>query len=260
MNVNNIFRGAIDGLKEHSGTILSGIAVVGVFVSTYFSGKAAVMVDHELDPDMDFKEKAKLYGKAYWKTGVAVIATSACIIGSDRRHVGKEAAAAGAIALWKKRSMDQNRILVDEVGPERLHEINEERKEKEEREDIKRSASMSSKLLVYCPYSEQYFYTTRETIAWVMLEVNRMLVNGRDVKLNTLNKMLGGEPKEEVKNLGWFIEDEDQYDEWCDFFGGPWIEIEPDVIEHGKREALCLFYTVEPRKDSFCNKLYKEET
>ena len=61
MSLESVFNSAIEGLKEHSGTVFSGIAVVGVFATTYFSGKAAVEVDHKLDPDMSFGEKAKVY-------------------------------------------------------------------------------------------------------------------------------------------------------------------------------------------------------
>lgn len=250
------FDKVINWIKDHKATICSALACGGVFATAYFSGKAAVRVEHTIDPDMDKKEKAKEYVKAYWKTGVAAGATCALIISSDRIHVGTEAAIAGVAAMWKQKAVDIDKKLVEEVGEERAHQIHNDiihekiesdRKnhpEKFPEEKIPDDGSMTSKLLVYEPYTDQYFYTTRETMAWAMLEANRRLMNQYDVRLNYIIKLLGGVPKPEGNKIGWNWENETQDYAWS-YYGGPWIDFWPDVRKD-KKGALCLFYQVEP--------------
>ena len=207
--------GILNWLKDHKATICSGLACGGVFATAYFSGKAAVQVEHTVNPDMDKKEKAKEYVKAYWKTGVAAGITCGLIISSDRIHVGTEAAIAGVAAMWKQKAVDIDNKLIEEVGEERAKQIHNDIIQEKIKDDLKNhpekfpeekdlpDGSMNSKLLVYEPYTDQYFYTTRETIAWVMLEANKRLMNQFDVRLNYIIKMLGGVPKPEGDKIGW---------------------------------------------------------
>lgn len=246
----------INWLKDHKATICSGLACGGVFATAYFSGKAAVRVEHTIDADMDKKEKIKEYAKAYWKTGAAAGATCALIISSDRIHAGAEAALAGVAAMWKQKAVDIDKKLIEEVGEEKAKQIHNDIIQEKIKDDLKNhpekfpeekdlpDGSMNSKLLVYEPYTDQYFYTTRETIAWVMLEANKRLMNQFDVRLNYIIKMLGGVPKPEGDKIGWNWENESQDYAWS-YYGGPWIELMPDVRKD-KRGALCLFYQVDP--------------
>lgn len=165
-----------------------------------------------------------------------------------------------------KKAVDIDKKLIEEVGEERAHQIHDDiihekiendRKnhpEKFPEEKIPDDGSMTSKLLVYEPYTDQYFYTTRETIAWVMLEANKRLMNNYDVRLNYIIKMLGGKSKPEGNLLGWNWENELQDDAWG-YFGGPWIELMPDVRED-KNGALCLFYQVNPEPDNDEDMIY----
>lgn len=253
-------------LRDHKATICSAVACGGVFATAYFSGKAAVRVEHTIDADMDKKEKIKEYAKAYWKTGIAAGATCALIISSDRIHVGTEAAIAGVAAMWKQKAVDIDKKLIEEVGAERAKEIHHEiyqakikddlenHPEKFPREKIPDDGSMTSKILVYEPYTDQYFYTTRETIAWVMLEANKRLMNDYDVRLNYIIKMLGGKPTPLGNKIGWNWENELQDNAWS-YFGGPWIELMPDVRED-KNGALCLFYQVNPESQGYEDMVY----
>lgn len=254
--------GILNYLRDHKATICSGLACAGVFATAYFSGKAAVRVDHTIDADMDKKEKVKEYVRAYWKTGVAAGATCALIISSDRIHVGAEAALAGAVTIWRQKATDLDKKLIEEVGADRAKEIHHEIYQAKIKDDLEHhpekfpvekypnNGSMKDKLLVYEPYTDQYFYTTRETIAWVMLEANRRLNNNCDVRLNYIIKMLGGKPKHEGEILGWNWENDCQDEAWS-YFGGPWIELMPYIsTDKDGKDALVLFYQVDPQPDN----------
>ena len=253
----------IEQIKDHSGTICSGIAVAGVFVTAYFSGKSAVKIDREIDPDLDKKEKAKLYLKAYWKTALSAAVTTGCIIGSDRIHVGKEVALAGAVSMWKKYGEDIDKKLIETVGPEKATEIhNEIAKERieEKANELSTPVEKDGKLLIYEPYTDQYFYASRETIAWAMLEANRKLMQQYDVRLNYIIGLLGGKTTPEGNKIGWNWENEVQDEAWS-YYDGPWIELMPNVVKtKGGKEAFCLMYMVGPETQNKEDMLWSEET
>lgn len=271
MGLDSSINRLITWVSDHKATLCSAGACAGVFATAYFSGKAAVRVHTTVDPDLDKKEKVKEYVKAYWKTGLAAGVTCGLIISSDRIHIGKEAAIAGVAAIWKQKAVDIDKKLINEVGEERAHEIHNEIIQEKIKDDKKNhpekfpeeeiidnlpDGSMTAKLLVYEPYTDQYFYTTRETIAWVMLEANRRLMQNFDVRLNYIIKMLGGIPKPEGDLIGWNWENEVQEYSWS-YFGGPWIELVPDVRKD-KKGALCLFYQVDPETQEPDDMIYKE--
>ena len=255
-------------LKDDKASICAAGAVVGVFVTAYFSGKAAVEVSNNVDPEDSTSEKVTKYAKAYWKTGLSAAATCGLIISCNKIHLGSEAAIAGVAAIWKAKAVDLDNALVKEVGEERAHEIHNEivqekiKNDKENRPDkfpsTKQDGSMSSKMLVYEPYTDQYFYTTRETIAWAMLEANKRLMNQYDVRLNYIIGLLGGKATPEGDKIGWNWENDTQDYAWS-YYGGPWIEIMPDIRTYNDgTQAFVLFYQVDPEPQGPDDMIYKE--
>ena len=249
----------LDAFKEHSGTICAVAAVAGVFVTAYFSSKAALEAKERVKPEMETKEKAKEYAKVYAKTAVSAAATSALIIGSDRIHVGKELAIAGVAAMWKEQYVSLDKKVINEVGVEKAAEIHENIiKDKIKEHKPQNMAVPGDKILVFEPYTEQYIVTTRERIAWAMLRANERLQKDFEVKLNFIIGMLGGKKTIEGDRIGWNMELEAQDYAWG-YYGGPWIEMFTDVQEHGGKEALCLFYQVDPEELIPENMIYSEE-
>lgn len=250
-----------DGFKDKSGTICAIGAVVGVFVTAYFSGKAAVRVEHTIDPDMDKKEKAKEYAKAYAKTAVAAGVTSALIIGSDRIHVGKEAMLAGAAVMWKDKFIDLDKKVAEKLGQEEYGKIHREIVDDKIKEKPYRGPLPNKEIgeiLVYEPYTDQYIITTRERIAFAMLEANEKLQKSFDVRLNYIIKLLGGKWTPEGDKIGWNWENEAQDYAWS-YYGGPWIDMWPNIVKRcDGHEALCIFYSVDPETQEPEDMIYSE--
>lgn len=279
MNLGKAFHKGIKYLSDHSGTICAGLAVAGVGVTAYFSGKAAVRVDHEIDCDMDKSLKIKTYIKAYWKTAVSGLATCGLIIGSDRLHVRKEVVLAGVAAIWKRNYTDLDKAMTEEVGQEKAKEIHQKMMDDRMANntnipDLPEDAD-SNYILVYEPYTDQYIWTTREKILHAMYEANMRLVKDMDVRLSVIIDYLGGTPTLESEEIGWNYDNESQEYAWA-YYGGPWIDLLPDIyrnIEDDqpipttyrkmgdpplKGDALCLFYTVDPEEQTPENMIYCE--
>ena len=253
----------LNSFKDHSGTICAVAAVAGVFVTAYFSGKAAVEAKEKIKPEMETKEKVKTYAKVYAKTAVAAGVTCGLIIGSDRIHVGKELALAGVATMWKDKYVSLDKKMVEEVGEEKAKEIHKEIvKDEIKQNPYTGRAPIGREILVYEPYTKQYIITTTEKIAWALLSANRELQTKFDVRLNYIIKMIGGDPCPYGNKIGWNMENECQDYCWS-YYGGPWISLWPGIETEQKvngKGAMVLIYEVEPETQEPEDMIYSEES
>ena len=254
MNLNRI----LNELKDKSGTLCAVAAIAGVFVTAYFSGKAALEAKEKVKEDMEPKEKAVTYAKVYAKTAASAAVTVGLIIGSDRAHVGKEAALIGVAAMWKDKLVALDKKVIDKVGSEEAKEIHHEILKDQMRKNpyTGRQPDVSKReILVYEPYTDQYIITTTEKIAWAMLKANEKLQKEYDVRLNYIITAIGGVAKPEGHEIGWNMENEHQDYSWS-YYGGPWIDLWPEV--RNQDGTLALFYQVEPETQTPDDMIYSE--
>ena len=218
--LSNVFK----SIGKHKSAISAGVAVVGVFVTSYLSGKAAVEVDHLIDPDMDRKLKAKVYAKAYWKTAVSALVTSGCIIGCHKSHVRTELGLAAALAVNKDKFLELRDKAKEKFGEEAMNDIYREMAEEDVREfavvtedgEIVDSIlnipdqEKEKTLYLYEPFTEQTIPTTYVRILEAHLESNFRLQKDYSVEFNVLLEHLGGECTSDSSCLIWDFGDESQ--------------------------------------------------
>ena len=247
-----------DDVKDNSGTIAALIALAGVGLTAYLSGKAAIKAKDIPVPE-DRKGRIKRFVSVYGRAMVSGAATCAAIVASDRLHHSKEVAlgsvAASALAISDDYVRFERRAR-EEMGDEKTAEIHKAVREEQ------KGLLTDNRILVYEPYTDQYIWTTRERIAWTMLQANRELVTKFDVRLAYIITKLGGKldtPKRKVKaeEIGWNWENEVQSDQWG-YYGGPWIDIDVELRNDGPRECLWLFYRVEPETQRPEDMIYSE--
>ena len=162
-------------------------------------------------------------------------------------------------ALWKGNLNDLEKKVVEKDGGEKLKEMKDEIvKEKVKDKPIpEEPTNAHGQILVYEPYTDQYIWTSREKIAWAMLQANEKLAKDYDVRLNLIIKMLGGQPTREGGLIGWNWENECQNYTWS-YYGGPWISINPSMTKMGGHDALMLFYEVDPDTQEPEQMIYSE--
>lgn len=259
------FQSIVDSFQNNKGTALACIASGCVVVTAILSARAAVRIQKVMDanPNMDNKQKAKTFVKEGWPAAVATGLTIAGIMGSDRAHVGKEIAIAGVATMWREKFLSLDKKAAEKIEEKEMDLIHRELKMEDRKraqdltnEVVYRKAAPGSLLLVYEPYTDQYFYTSRERIAWTMLAANRELMDKYDVRLNFIIKKLGGTAYPEGDRIGWSMENSIQDYSWS-YIGGPWIELIPDITKtKDGKEALCLFYQVDPETMEYEDKVY----
>ena len=242
-------------IKINKATACTIAGVIGVAVTAFLSYKAGRRAEANPAPEVETKkEKALRLTKTYGPAVASGITTSAFIIGADRIHVGKELALGSAVAMWKSGYLDLDKATKEVVGEEKAEEINE-RLRPSYSHDI---SELSNAIHVYEPLTDQYIWTTRETLAWALLKTNEELNRNYICKLNYFVVKLGGKAKPEGEVLVWDSESETQNYNWGFAGLGPWISAELLPRKHGPEVILDLFYPFEPTKPMYSDKLYRE--
>lgn len=242
-------------VKDNSGTVAAALAVIGVGLTAYLSGRAAIKAKDIPVPE-DKKGRFKRFVNVYLTPVLSGLGTCALIVASDRIHHSKEVALGSVAASALAISDDYirfERAAREEMGDERTAQIHARVRE-EQKEYL-----TDNHILVYEPYTDQYIWTTRETIAWALLQLNRELVIHLDVRLSYFIRLLNGKHKSRGDELGWDWENSDQLEQWqheC----GPWVDIAPELHNDGPRKCLWLYYSVEPEELDPSGMIYNKWT
>ena len=253
-------------VKAHSGTICAVAAIGGVLATAYFSGKAAVRLDHEIDPDTPLGLRLRTTARICWKPIASILITSGLIWKCDRIHVGQKLGLAGALAVANERNARLDRKLIEEVGEERAREIRhdiyeEEMKDSPIPKELLSSPLAPNEMIVWEPYTHQYIRTTKERIGWALLEMNERYVKDLEVSLSTFIKLIGGIPDRLSDKLRWSNFNTIQEEEMTPF-GGQWIRLLDDMQIHqhdDPNDIPCLFFEVDPREQRYEEMSYNQE-
>ena len=269
--------------KKHSGTIAAVAGVVGLAATAFLSGKAAVRAHEEIDPNMDTKEKAKLYFKIYWKTGVSFIVTTGCILGSDRIHVKKELGLAAVAIANKDKLVEATKKVREKFGEEAYEEFKREMASDETKKAAEWLSDINlaqDEFLVYVPDAEEFYVTTDKRMNNALYKTNRELNIVHDARLSYFCSMLGrrvgpGLPNPLLSDIGWRWDNVDQCEQW-QLQGGHWIDFVNDIyvreltLPNGKvtldnytcigearkpGDIPALFFTVDPDYQRLSNRL-----
>lgn len=263
MNLKEVIGKAIKKIASKKATIATVAAVAGVFTTGYFSAKGAVMVDHEMDPDLGTKLKAKLYAKAYWKAVLSGAVTVGAIVFSDRAHTKKEAMLAGAAIMWKDKFKEFDRRVREKLDPEDVDGIYKDIVS----DDIMDGDfgaigndltvdEFSKILYLYEPISGQCIDTTYERLLETLLDVNLTLQRDYMVNFDEFLEGIGGETTSDTWKLVWDYDDETQnYNAgYCGGFVVDFTEKTNDLIRkycqgnmhQSTEDRITLHFLIEP--------------
>lgn len=263
MNFGEVIKKAIKKIGSKKATIATVAAVAGVFTTGYFSAKGAVMVDHEMDPDLDTKLKAKLYAIAYWKAVLSGALTVGAIVFSDRAHSKKEAMLAGAAIMWKDKFKDFDKRVREKFDPNDVDDIHKEMAS----DDIMNGDfgaigqdltvdEFSKILYLYEPISGQCIDTTYERLLETLLDVNFTLQRDYMVNFDEFLEGIGGETTADTWKLVWDYDDETQnYNAgYCGGFVVDFTEKTNDLIKKYSQgnvtqtpeNRITLYFLIEP--------------
>lgn len=231
MQIKKIIDSAVKSLKKNSGTIFAAGACAGVVATAYFSGKAAVIVDHEIDADTDRNLKIKTYVKAYWKTAVSGSATIAAIILSDRIHAGNEAALTATVFAIKTKLDKVSDKITEKYGEDAHDDIYRDIMRDENYGTLGPdliSEGRSKKLYFYDHITGQCIDTTYENLLESLLECNFRLQRDCKAYFDTFLEYNGADTTTDSHDFVWDYDDEIQNND-SSYCGGFTVDFTPSV-------------------------------
>lgn len=203
-------------LKNHSPTILSGIASVGAVASTIMAVKAtpkALLLLEDAAKESDDKlskvELFKVAAPAYIPTAVTCLSTIICILGANALNRKQQASLVSAYALLNDSFKKYRDAAVSVYGNDADSKIKAE------------TAKMtyvthdgysvynpdmdfeSEDLLFFDFYKQRYFNATLAAVVNAQYHLNRNLVLRGYVTINEFYKFLGIDIVENGDDIGW---------------------------------------------------------
>lgn len=247
----------LDTLKNHKGTIAALGAVFGAFATAYYAHKDTVEEIKAEEPKPEtFTEKAKYYGKHYWRTGLALGFTVGNIIISDRTHVKTIAGLAGGVALYVQENEEIKEAVKEVFGQDGVEKLDKAIIQKHadklpEYESEKKVKGDSEKFRIYDETSGLYIWTDKEQLLKAEIEANYELQGKWIVPYWYVLSLLGKpedkkkKPNPDICYLGWALENEFQCECWkYTKDQTPWIRFKHEWDEN--RKCMVLYYEVRP--------------
>lgn len=206
------------GLIRQSPSILTGLAITGVPTTVVLAVRAtpaAMRLIYEESINLDTQPEdmtVMQIVKAAWKPYIPAIAsgvlTIVCILGSHKIHAKRNAAIAGLYSVAVEGLKEYQRKVIDTIG---------EKKEQQIRDDIaqdrinrdppeKGVIFAGGDVLFYDAFSGRYFKSDMERIRQSVNDFNLELLNEMYKPANDFYDILGLEPIDGGRNLGWNVE------------------------------------------------------
>lgn len=246
-------------LKNHSPTILSGIASVGVIASTVMAVKATPKALQLLEDATNKKndklskiEVIQIASPAYIPTAITCLSTIICIFGANALNRKQQASLMSAYALlngsFKKYRDAANIVYGDDADSKIRAEVAKTTYISCDSSFV-HSCSIynpdmdfeNEKLLFYDFYSQRYFNATLPAVLNAQYHLNRNLSLRGKVSINEFYEFLGLTPIDGGDDIGWDMD----YMITC--YDSLWLDFENEYtkIEDGM-ECFIISTLIEP--------------
>ena len=237
-------------LEKHGPTILTGLTMIGVAATAYFTHRADTKVcgytcaevltkDIRNEKEIKFKpifyEEAKKHWKFYIPPVAVGLATMGCAFGANKWHLSKEGALAAAAIMYKTSGEELEKKLSEKFGEEEVKKVKQEIAEaKADKDRPPWEAKRPDKMKIWEPYSKQWFLASQQELLWAEIMINKMICQRFQVTLNDLLKIYGCLPMKDGDKLGWSYDDECYNQIWAcgGNLMGNWIGFSPQLVQN----------------------------
>lgn len=227
-------------LKNHSPAILSGMAVIGVVMSTIMAAKATPKAltllksaADEKNEELSKLEIVRVAAPVYLPTAITCVSTIVCILGANALNKKQQASLMSAYALlddsFKKYRRAASNIYGDDADSKIKAGMAEMTYVSHDGYSIY-DPDMdfeSEKLLFYDWHSQRYFNAKLPAVLNAQYHLNRNLALRGYVSLNEFYEFLGLSPIDGGDDIGWNM------DYLMIYCGAVWLDFEN---KHAKLE------------------------
>ena len=205
--VNNLLKGA----KKHSPEILTGIGIAGfigtVVLAVSATPKALQNIEENCGEEKSVTDVIKYGAKYYIPAVITGAASTACIIGSSRINLKRNAALTTAYAISETFAKEYKDAVLEEIGPEKQKEIETKVAEKRmEKNPIENSVIIQTPergARFYDPYSNSYFESNVHKLNSAINQVNNMLMQELYATLSDFYYAAGLPISKSSDLIGW---------------------------------------------------------
>lgn len=206
-------------VSDNSPAILTGIGVVGVVATAYFTGRATFRAAEVLEKEEDRRNAFETRGpitprdkiELLWKLYIPAVSTGtftiAAIIFANRIGTRRTAALASAFAISERAMSEYQEKVVEKLGEKDEQKIRDEVAiDRVARQPVSQEHVFSANggdVLCMDAYSGRYFTSDMETLHQVRNEVNHTVLNHGYASLTDFYSLLGLAGTAESDNVGW---------------------------------------------------------
>lgn len=230
LNIQVKLRKFTRALHKNLPTILSIGGCLGVPVTAYLSGRAAIKAKEVLDQqpdDSSFHDDFKAIAKYFIAPTITGLATMGSIVGANHMHLKRNAALSAAGAALAEYVITLRQKAEEQFGEEGLQKIDNEiikQKYGDKLKDYPRELE-DDEFFVYEPYSETLFVTTERKLNDAERILNYDFNRLMSVNINEFLILASGEPSDSpyAEYIGWDKDNEVQEELWYGWQGFDWI-------------------------------------
>lgn len=201
----------LKGASKHSPEILTGIGIAGfigtVVLAVNATPKALQNIEENCEGEKTVKDIIKYGAKYYIPAVITGAASTACIIGSSRINLKRNAALTTAYAISETFAKEYKDAVLEEIGPEKQKEIETKVAEKRmEKNPIENSVIIQTPergARFYDPYSNSYFESNVHKLNSAINQVNNMLMQELYATLSDFYYAAGLPISKSSDLIGW---------------------------------------------------------
>jgi hypothetical protein len=194
-------------LNKNSPAIMVGVAITGVIVTSYLSGKAtleAVDIIQE-NEDLDRNDLLKKIAPVYIPTVVSGLLTIGCIIGSNRVSSKRAAAAYSVLALSERAFEEYKDKVTEKFGENKERAVRDEIAQDRVTNNPPNTTLITGTGSVLCCelFTGRYFNSDIETLRKAQNDINAKLVKDMYAPLSEFYYIVGLPTNSNAWNVGW---------------------------------------------------------
>lgn len=203
---------------DHSPTILSALAVTGTVATAYLTGRASFRSAQRISSYAEGlevmrreptpRDKIELCWKLYIPAAAVGTSTVALIICANRVGTRRAAAMAAAFSLSERAFEEYREKIVHRLGEVRERQARDEIVQDHIRKDPPSSELVLTPNKVLCrdDYSGRYFESSKESLHYAAIEINRDILTEGYASLTEFYNLIGLDRTSVSDDVGWTLD------------------------------------------------------
>lgn len=207
MNVGQIGKAILTGMKKYAPSILTGVGIGGMLGGTVLACSETPKALEQIKKQEKVKDKIFEGVKAYWPAALVEAASITCIIFANNVSLKRQAAALAAATLSDTRLKEYREAVQKKFGDKKAEEVKDQ-----VAKDILQNKPVNEQTIIFTgdgdhlcfdAVSGRYFKSSIEKVRQAVNNLNQNLLADGSACLNDLYEELGLEPVKIGDMLGW---------------------------------------------------------